>query len=426
MSMSSQPISPSGELENKVAILNRLMHISTELNSTLQLDDLLGRIMDAAAEITGAESASVLLWNQNTRQLFFAASTSDAPADLLGKPVPLESSIAGTILQERKTVIVNDVESEPRHYTKIGDDAGLEIRSLIGVPMTVKNRPIGVLEAINKHTLPWTKDDEQYLTALASQAAVAIESAQLISRLKRANEELSQVDKLKSDFIAIASHELRTPLGVILGYASFLQEENTSNPKTQAHATKVMNSALHLRKIIEAMTNLRYLQQNATDLNKMPIAVADLLQDVYFDVMTLLDSKSLKLQIAAVDGTINVEVDRAKMAMALTNILNNAIGFTPEGERIIIEAQPRASEVWIRIKDHGIGIEPDKLERIFEQFYQVENHMTRHHQGLGIGLSIARGLIEAHGGRVWAESGGLGHGTTFTIVLPMTAEKAVQ
>ena len=413
-------------LENKVAVLTRLMHISTELNSTLQLDELLKRIMDAAAEITDSESASVLLWNQNTRQLFFAASTSDAPADLLGKPVPLEGSIAGTIMQERKAVVVNDTQNDPRHYTKIGEQAGLQVKSLLGVPMTVKNRPIGVLETINKRTVPWTEDDQLYLDALASQAAVAIESAQLVSRLKHANDELSQVDKLKSDFIAIASHELRTPLGVILGYASFLQEENASNPKTQEHATKVMNSALHLRKIIEDMTNLRYLQQNAADLNKMPMAVADLLQDVHFDVMTLLDSKRIKLQTAPIDDTVNVDVDRAKIAMALTNILNNAIDFTPEKERIIIDAQPRSDEVWIRIKDHGVGIEPDKVERIFEQFYQVENHMTRHHQGLGIGLSIARGLIEAHGGRVWAESAGVGHGTTFTIVLPTTDAEAVQ
>lgn len=407
------------ELENKVAVLTKLMEVSTRLNSTLQLDDLLSYIMDAAAEITDSESASVLLWNQNTRELFFAATTTDNPGDLIGKPVPLDGSIAGTILRERSIVEVNDVSKDPRHYSGISDASTLVTQSLLGVPMVVKNRTIGVLEAVNKRELPWTEDDHQYLQALAVQAAVAIEGAQLVGKLKRANEELSQLDKLKNDFIAIASHELRTPLGVILGYASFLQDETSTTPEAQAHVQKVMNSAMRLRKIIEDLTNLRYLQQNAADMDMMPISVEQLLKDVRFDVMTLLDAKGLRLQIVPVDPSLYVNADRARIAMALTNVLANAIEFTPNKDRILVETEARPGEVWIRVIDNGIGIEPGELERIFEKFYQVENHMTRHHEGLGIGLSISRALVEAHSGRIWAESEGLDKGTTVTLTLPL-------
>jgi signal transduction histidine kinase len=410
------------ELEGKVTVLTRLMEVSTQLNSTLQLDDLLRYIMDAAAEITASEAASVLLWNNNSRQLFFAATTTDSPLDLIGKSVPLEGSIAGTIMRERRVVQVDNAEDDPRHYDQLEQDnqEGFVTKSLLGVPMTVKNRLIGVLEVINKRNLPWTEDDRHYLGALAVQAAVAIESAQLVRELKHANEELSQLDKLKSDFIAIASHELRTPLGVILGYASFLQEETSNTPEASAHATKVMDSALHLRKIIEDLTNLRYLQQNSLDLDMQPLSVDQLLKDVRFDVMPLLEAKGQRLQILPVDPSLYVRVDRARISMAITNMLANAVEFTPNNDRILIEVStPHQDEVWIQIKDNGIGIEADQLERIFEQFIQVENHMVRRHGGLGIGLSISKALVTSHGGRVWAESPGLEQGSTFTVSLPL-------
>ena len=421
--MTDMPSEKIAVLEEKVAVLTRLMEVSKQLNSTWQLDDLLSYIMDAAAEISGSEAASVLLWNNNTRELFFAATTTDSPIDLIGKPVPLTGSIAGSIMRERRIVQVDNAQDDPRRYTKHEDSpentSGFVTKSLLGLPMTVKNRLIGVLEVINKQQLPWTEDDRQHLIALASQAAIAIESAQLVSALKKANAELSEVDKLKTDFIALASHELRTPLGVILGYASFLQEETREAPGAAAHAQKVVDSALKLRKIIEDLTNLRYLQQNATDLDFTVMSAQQLLKDVRIDVIALLEAKGQRLQIVPIDESVMIRVDRARIAMAITNILVNAIAFTPKNNRLLLETSQRENEVWIQIVDEGIGIEKDDLERIFDEFYQVENHMVRHHEGLGIGLSITRGIVNAHGGRVWAESDGLDKGTTFTITLPL-------
>lgn len=407
------------ELENKIATLTRLMHVSTKLNSTLHIDDLLTQIMDAAADITNCESASVLLWNSNTRELVFTATTTDWAHDIIGKSVPLEGSIAGTIMQERRVVQVDDTSSDPRHYTGIQEDGNFVIRSLMGVPMTVKKRLIGVLEVVDKRELPWTDDDQQYLSALASQAAVAIENAQLITELKRANDELSQLDKLKSDFIAIASHELRTPLGIILGYASFLQDQK--EPKTRQHAQKVMKSALKLRKITEDLTNLRHLQQNPKSLQLATLTVEQLLEDAHFDVLAMLDAKGQKLHVTPPPETLYVHIDRSRLVMALTNLLANAIEFTEENGHITMHAEPRSDEVWIHVTDKGIGIEAEQLDRIFDQFYQVENHLTRNHEGLGIGLSIAQALVEAHGGRIWATSDGLGAGSTFTIALPLAS-----
>jgi signal transduction histidine kinase len=406
------------QLEDKVRILSRLTEVSAALNSTLELEALLIQLMDAATEITDSEGASVLLWDDQVRELRFAATTSNqADLQLIGTTVPLEGSIAGTILLEKRVVQVDDTTNDPRHYSKLDEDKHFETRSLLGVPMTSKSNTIGVLEAVNKKGLPWSPDDRDYLSVLAAQAAVAIERAQLVSALKKANQELSELDKLKNDFISIASHELRTPLSIILGYASFLQEE--SEGKMNEHAQKVLASGLQLRHIIEDLMNLRYLQQSAAELNRENVTIEEIVDDAVQDILSMAEAKGHKITINTPRDT-HLHVDRIRTVMALTNILNNAVRFTPENGVITVEADlHNRDEAWITVTDTGIGLKEDQLERIFEKFYQVEEHMTRVHGGLGIGLSIARALVEAHGGRIWATSPGLGKGTTLTLTLPL-------
>jgi len=406
----------TAHLENKVAILRRLTEISAVLNSTLDIEPLLGKIMDAAAEITNAEAASVLLWDETRRELRFAATNTSQDANtLIGQVVPPTGSIAGTAMSENRIVQVDDAASDPRHFGGVDEAAEFQTRTLLAGPMMSKDRHIGVLEVVNKRQLPWTEDDHYYLSILAAQAAVAIESAQLVTALQKANVELNELDKLKNDFIAIASHELRTPLGVILGYASFLHE--TSEGQVSEHASKVLNSALQLRGIIEQLTNLRYLQQRETELQRVPTSLNQLLQEARHDILDMATAKGHQLNMQVEDVTLLV--DPIRVAMALTNILNNAVRYTPEGGTITIQTEVRSDEVWISVTDTGIGIAEDQLERIFDKFYQVEDHMTRTYGGLGIGLSIAKVLIEVQGGRIWATSPGLDQGATFTVSLPL-------
>jgi signal transduction histidine kinase len=405
------------ELERKVAVLTSLAEISNVLNSTIRLKPLLNALMEAAASFVDAEAASVLLWDADTNELRFAAATNDDTTSLLGKPVPLEGSIAGQIWRENRIVVVNNVERSPNFYSRIDKDTALTTRSVIGVPMRSKNRVIGVLEAVNKRTPPWTEDDGRILTILASQAAVAIEGARLVMALQTANEELSKLDKMKNDFIAIASHELRTPLSIILGYASFLQE--TNDPEVRELADRVVKSAMALRSLIEDMTNLRYLEGQAAMLNRERISLDDFLRDCLNEIRPLAKARGHDLRFIPSPQPFTLEIDPIRMAMAVTNLLNNAVRFTPNGGTITLSAAPHGNEIWITVRDTGIGIALTDMERIFEKFVQVEDHMTREHGGMGIGLSISRGIVEAHGGRVWAHSAGLNQGSTFTIALPM-------
>lgn len=406
------------DLAHQNAILQRLLEISLALNGTLALKPLLNEILTATCEIVNSEAASLLLYITNTDELRFVASNTPGEnhETLMRTPVPVDGSVAGQIARENRPIIIQNAAQDDRIYRPVDITIGFHTRSLLGVPMHIKGNVIGVLEALNKRNGLWTEEDARYATILASHAAVAIQNARQTEALRKAYSELDKLDKLKTDFIAIASHELRTPLGVILGYASFLKED--AQGEVSEHAAAVLNSALQLRSLIEDMTNLRFLHQGNVELNCESLTAAQLVRAALNDLQALSLAKGQRIYLN-LEQDAPIFVDRTKLGMALVNLMNNAIKFTPQGGEIRILLEKRPREVWIRIADSGMGIPPDLIDKIFDEFFQVEDHMTRRHNGMGIGLSIARGMVEAHKGRVWAESSGKGQGSIFTVALPI-------
>lgn len=416
MSFTSELRTPD-ELRKSVRQLARLVEISVTLNSTLELDRLLQYITANAAELLNCEAASILLFDENENRLFFAASTGSDPVELAKIPVPLDGSIAGAIFRDNRPMVINDALADPRHYSIVGQRVNFQPRSLLGVPMRIKDRVIGVLEALNKQSGSFDGDDIRLLSVTASHASVAIENARLVGALQQANEELRQANKLKSDFLAIASHELRTPLGIILGYAGFLKED-TRDQKLSEHAEIVYNSAIRLHTLVEDMTNLNLLQMGKAGLHMSILPIQTVISNVYQQISPSATNKGQSVSIQIPDDPVYVSGDPSKLELAFINLLNNSVRFTPPGGKIKLSVSSTSDKIGIEVNDNGPGIPQHQLEKIFEPFYQVEDHLTRHFGGLGLGLSTAKGLIELHGGRIWAESKGEGHGATFRIVLP--------
>lgn len=414
-----KPSSPAntGALRADLNALNRLVEISVMLASTLDLQPLLNYTMQAATEITNAEAASILLVEEGSGELRFAAASGADAQGLIGLTVPVEHSIAGTVLMRRQPCIIHDVSQHPRHFQRVDRWIDFHTRSILGVPMTIREQPVGVLEVINKRTGRFGEDDVRYMTLLATQAAAAIHNAQLVRSLEKAYEDLKRLHKLKTDFIAIASHELRTPLSMILGYATFLQEE--AQGEISEHAEAVLNSALQLSSLIESMTNLRYVVIDDSELELQPLPLGGLLREAYREILPLTQAKGQCLELREPPAPYFIRADHARLSLALTNVLHNAVKFTPEGGVILLSAERSGDEVWITVRDNGIGIPPEELERIFEAFYQVEDPLTRRHGGLGLGLTIARAIMERHGGRIWAASAGPNMGSRFTLALPL-------
>jgi signal transduction histidine kinase len=395
--------------------LARLVEVSVQLNSTLDPDQLLQFIIRAAADLLNCEAASILLFDEKRGELCFTSATGSESKELAAFPVPLDGSIAGTIFRKNCPLIINDVNCDPRHYALVGQRLNFEVRSLLGVPMCIRKQTTGVLEALNKRSGEFAQTDVRLLEIIASQAAVAIHNARLVQALQTAYDGLSRIDKIKSDFISVASHELRTPLGIILGYASFLKEE--SQGKLSEHASRVMDSALQMRSLIQAMTNMNLLQMGSLPLDLRIVPIQRVLELAHAEILSAVEAKGQTLILDLPQELLYVCADVEKLEQAILNLLNNAVRFTEDGGLIQINLTSSSDEILVEIKDSGIGIPQDELENIFKEFYQVEDAMTRRYGGMGLGLAIARGLIVLHDGRLWAESQGLGQGASFKVGL---------
>jgi hypothetical protein len=404
------------QLQKNVKKITRLVEISGILNSTLKPDLLLQTILDTAAELLECSDVSILLYDERTEKLRFAAATGANREQLEEIPVPLDSSLAGTIFTENRHLVINNVEQDPRHYDEVGEQIQYHVDSLLGVPMRIKDRVTGVIEALNKQGGDFTEFDVSLLLVIASQAAISIQNAQLIQALQKANVELSQADKLKRDLMSIASHELRTPLGNILGYATLLHEE--ASKKTKPMAESILRASTRLRAVLDDMANMNLLYTGEADLDLVPTTLQAVIEIAEEEVRNTLHDDFQEIHYALPDDPINLYVDLPKLCVVFINLMENAIRFTPPEGEIELTAQEQGEKLVIEISDSGQGIPPEDLEKIFDVFYQKEDHMTRRYGGLGLGLSIARELVELHKGRIWAESEGEGKGSTFHVAFP--------
>lgn len=408
------------EIREKTRKIARLVEISAILNSTLKPEILLQNILQSAAELLDCSLISILLYDERDNELRFVATTSVNFDQLEQIPVPLDNSLAGTIYTENRHLVINNTRDDPRHYDEVGEEVGLEVDSLLGVPMRIKDRVTGVIEALNKREGEFTDFDVSLLLVIASQAAISIHNANLIQALQKANIELSQADKLKRDLMAVASHELRTPLGNILGYATLLHEDAIEENKPLAES--ILKASSKLRAVLDDIANMNLLYTGEADLDLANTTLQEVISFAREEVNQTVAKEDLRVQYLLPEKPVPLLIDLPKMSVVFVNLLLNAIRFTPPEGEIKLSVEDVDDEVIIKIEDTGKGIAEENLDKIFDVFFQEEDHMTRRYGGLGMGLSIARGLVNLHKGRIWAESEGLGKGAIFRIALPKPGE----
>lgn len=403
--------------------LERLLEVSRILSSNLDLPSLLRTIVEVACELTASEGASILLHDPSNGMLKFEAVPAFQDDDLIGLCVPIDSSVAGWIYSSAQPLMINDAEGDSRVYREVDRRIHFQTRSLLGVPLLIKQEAIGVLEAVNKSGgSHYTEADQDTLETLAGHAAVAIENARLMSKLQEANEDLVRLDRMKSEFIAIASHELRTPLGLILGHATFLQELVDSQHRDQIDV--IIRSAERLKSIVEDMSRISHKEEGRSRVRKEPFSMSDLVESVSLRFMELASEKGIELDFdVPANERLEVVGDRDKIDIILSNLIRNALTFTDQGGQVGIKAEGSDDYIKVFVVDTGIGIPSADLSRVFDRFYQVESHLTRKHGGMGLGLSIAKAMVEMHNGQIWCESKE-NVGSLFCFMLPIGAEQA--
>jgi signal transduction histidine kinase len=283
--------------------------------------------------------------------------------------------------------------------------------------MAYKGDTIGVLEVVNKgDNAHYTEDDATILEILALYAAMIVWNSGLERQIQNTRNEFTELDRMKSDFIAITSHELRTPLGLILGHATFLRELISEEQREPVDI--IIRNGTRLKEIIESLTEVDNYEAGLARIRQNLISIPAIVREVVSSFQDMAASKNITLEEDIRDEDLQVEADANKITVAISNLIRNALTFTNEGGQVQVTVESVTGHVQVSVKDNGIGIPASDLGRVFDRFFQVESHLTRRYTGMGLGLSVAKSMIELHGGRIWVESVE-GRGSTFSFLLPL-------
>ena len=383
----------------------RLIEIARDLASTLDLDILLERIVRAAAEVSGSEAASILLYDNLTRQLYFQVATNLDEPTTSGLVVPLEGSLAGWIVINRKSVRVTNAQGDPRFFGNVDLVSGRPTQSLIGVPLITKNKVVGVLEALNKEKGKFTEGDESMLSVLGAQAAVAIENARLFQQ---------------SDLISEFVHELRTPLASLSTATYLLLRPEMSHEQQVQIINNIHSETLRLNSMASSFLDLARLESGRVQFHKTRFNITDLLFECKDIMNAKAEEEKIQIRIDASDGLPQWEADRDKLKQVMLNLLSNAIKYNRPNGSIILSATAAEANVCIIIQDTGMGIPEEALPHLFEKFYRVRETEDKV-AGTGLGLSICKQIVNGHGGRIEVKSK-YGVGTSFSVLLPRSGK----
>jgi signal transduction histidine kinase len=416
-----------------------LANIAPSLSAEMDLDDLLSHIIQSAAYITYAQASSILLLQPDRKTLRFVSVFGSDMAlreTLRQVSVPIEGSLAGSVVQTGQPLISNQTEADPEWFSGVKERSQAVTTSLLAVPLKAQNQIIGALEVINqKYGDGFDQADLEILTFLASQAAIAIQNARLLSDRQASLTEMKRLEQRKSQFIALASHELRTPLNLVMGYATLLRDFlNADSPTAQRDAEdcleQIEQAASRLASMVSNITSLYNLETGRTQLILESCEVLPIVRRAMDEYQPWSRRKGIEMVLESEQPTWRTICDAIEFTRIIDSLLNNAIKFTPEGGKVTVSItatnyatpsqldQPPRPGILFCINDTGPGIAEDQMDIIFERFSQVDNHLNRQQGGIGLGLPLAKSLVERHGGELWVESV-VGQGSKFYFTLPV-------
>lgn len=396
----------------------RLAEVMRAITHATDLEPLLQSVVSAASELTDSEAASIMELDEQGGSLRFIAAPKGHKDALRAIRVPVDASMAGWVIREQKPLFSQDVSKDERHFRDVDFTLSYKTRSLLAVPLSVRGKALGVLEAVNKTKAHYTEDDVFILEMLAAPVALIIHNINLQRHIDASSTQLAELDHLKTDFIAITSHELRTPLGVILGHATFLRELLDEEYGEQVDV--IIKNASRLKEIIESLASMDNYKAGTARLHPQVVSMKSIIEKSVSSFTDMAAEQNITLTTEPARDDLFVEADGTKISIAVGNLIKNAITFTDAGGHVIVKSDSLPGYVKVSIIDDGIGIPMKDLPHIFERFFQVESHLTRRHNGMGLGLSVAKVMIEMHGGRIWAESLE-GSGSNFSFLLPVKA-----
>jgi signal transduction histidine kinase len=390
--------------------------------SPAAVEPVMAAMVERAARLCGAQNAQIFRAEGPVMRLvarYGPVASSLAPGETRAVT---RGSVSGRVMLDAAMLHIEDLASEvDAEYPDIAPAIHRQgIRTTVGVPLLRDGAAIGAITAFRTEVRPFTEAEIALLRTFADQAVIAIENARLFHELEARSRQLEVADRHKSEFLASMSHELRTPLNAIIGFSEVLGERmfGDLNDKQAEYVGDIQASGRHLLALINDILDLSKVEAGRMELEPSAFDLPEILASALALVRGRADAHGLALDLTVGPGVGTITADERKVRQILLNLLSNAVKFTPDGGRVALAATARAGTVEITVSDTGVGIAPEDLGAVFEEFRQVGTDRARKQEGTGLGLALARRLVELHGGTIGVTSTP-GQGTTFTVTLPV-------
>ncbi len=415
-----QDISHVHQRLHEMSVLNR---VTSAFTPTLDFPVLMRVVMEQVMDLMKVEAGSLLL-REDTGELTFAVVLGERRELLQGLQIAAEEGIAGWVASTGEPLILPDVTKHPLFSSRVDALSGSETRSMVCVPVKTAEKVLGVIQLINRiDQTPFGEGDLALLSAIANHAATALENARLHDQLIQTNQQLLEVDIQKSKFLSQLSQEVRTPLTGILGYAELLQDKRVGplSTRQQQYLQHIHTSAQHILKMANDLLDLAQVDAGQRMFFSEEFSPLVILEEMNALMAPQAADKAIKFAVHAEPRLPPVRGDLHQFRQILLNLVSNAIKFTSENGEVTVTARARTpGRLAVSVTDTGIGIRQEERERIFEPFARGGNAVARRIPGVGLGLTLAKRLIELQGGEIWVESEGENRGSTFTFTLPVT------
>ena len=395
--------------------------------STFDLRTVLQTLVKSAARLCDADRAVI---TRERNGAFYRAEAYGFSPEFMNyvKDIPIEAergSVTGRALLEGRVVQIADVKADPE-YTWIEAQSLGDYRTVLGVPMLREGVPIGLLSLTRSEVRPFTDRQIDLVTTFADQAAIAIENVHLFDEIQDKSRQLEVASQHKSQFLANMSHELRTPLNAILGYTELMADGAYGEPsdKMLGILKRLEANGKHLLGLINDVLDLSKIEAGQLVLELSDYSVQDIAQTVRSTLEPLAADKKLAFKLELAPELPAGHGDGRRLTQVLINLVGNAIKFTDAGE-VAIKAEANNGSFHVSVRDTGPGISAADQMRLFQEFQQADNAITKKKGGTGLGLAISKRIIEMHGGKIWVESQ-LGQGSTFAFKLPVIVERQAE